>query len=241
LVKPGELLTLAGYLVGAAVFLLEARRRRWRMERMGWVVCWALVGGVLGARLAEWGLHGEALRRNPLLLLDPAAGGRTVLGGLAGGYIAVVAARRRLGIRHRTGDAFALALPAGEAIGRLGCFLNGCCYGRESAVPWAVWQHGAFRHPAQLYSAAFCLALFALVWSLRRRPWPEGRLFSLYLALYTAGRFFLEFWRQPPSAAGVLTLAQWSCLVALGWVLAAWVRSHWNERGEEAQRPLPVE
>jgi phosphatidylglycerol:prolipoprotein diacylglycerol transferase len=231
LVKPGELLTLAGYLVGAAVFLLEARRRGWRMERMGWVAVWALVGGVLGARLAEWGLHGEARRRDPLLLLDPTAGGRTVLGGLAGGYLAVVAGRRRLGIRHRTGDAFALALPAGEAIGRLGCFLNGCCYGRATDLPWAVWQHGAFRHPAQLYSAAFCLALFALVWSLRRRPWPEGRLFSLYLALYAAGRFLLEFWRQPPPAAGALTLAQWTCLGVLAWLAVSAARPRTETSG----------
>src|SRR5262249_12844393 len=162
---------------------LEARRRGWETERLLWVAVWGLVGGVLGARLVEWAQHGELLRRNPLLLLDPAVGGRTVLGGIAAGYLAGGAARPRLRIHPRTGHAFALALPAGEAVGRLGCFFSGCCYGRESLLPWAVWQHGALRHPAQLYSAFFCLALFALLWPLRRRPWPEGRLFSLYLAL----------------------------------------------------------
>ncbi len=227
---PGELLTLTGYLVGIGVFLLEARRRGWQSERLLWVALWGLVGGVLGARLAEWAQHGEALRRDPLLLLDPTQGGRTVLGGIAGGTIAVVLARRRLGIRHRTGDAFALALPAGEAVGRLGCYFNGCCYGRAATLPWAVWQHGALRHPTQLYSAVFCLVLFALLASLRRRPWPEGRLFSLYLALYAAGRFTLEFWRQPPPGAGWLTLAQWACLAALAWLTVGALTSANSER-----------
>jgi phosphatidylglycerol:prolipoprotein diacylglycerol transferase len=219
-VRPGELLTALGYLVGGAVFFMEAWRRGWETERLLWVAVWGLAGGVLGARLVEWAQHGDLLRRNPLLLLDPAVGGRTVLGGIAAGYLVVVAARRHLGIRHRTGDAFALALPAGEAVGRLGCFLNGCCYGRAAAVPWAVWQHDAFRHPTQLYSALFCGALFLLLWSVRRRPWPEGRLFSLYLTLYAAGRFGIEFWRQPPTGSGALTAAQWACLAALAWGVA---------------------
>ena len=99
-------------------------------------------------------------------------------------------------------------------------FLNGCCYGRRASVPWAVWQHGALRHPTQLYSAAFCLALFGVVWSLRRRPWPEGQLFSLC----AVGRFALEFWREPPPGSGALTLAQWACLAALAWLVVVEVR-----------------
>jgi phosphatidylglycerol---prolipoprotein diacylglyceryl transferase len=207
------------------VFMAETRRRGWRSDRLMWVALWGLVGGVLGARLAEWAQHGELLRRDPQLFFDPSAGGRTVLGGLVAGYVAVVWARPRLGIRHRTGDAFALALPAGEAVGRLGCFFNGCCYGRAAAVPWAVWQHGALRHPTQLYSAAFCLLLFVAVWLLRQRPWPEGRLFAVYLALYAAGRFAIEFWRDPPPGSGVLTLAQWACLGALAWLAMGEIRS----------------
>jgi phosphatidylglycerol:prolipoprotein diacylglycerol transferase len=216
--RPGEWLTAAGYAIGVVVFLAETKRRGWRTERLMWVALWGLVGGVLGARLAEWAQHGELLRREPGLFFDPAAGGRTVLGGIAAGSVAVVWARRRLGVTHRTGDAFALALPAGEAVGRLGCFFNGCCYGRPAAVPWAVWQHGAFRHPTQLYSAIFCLLLVGGVRMLRRHPWPEGRLFSLYLAFYAAGRFLLEYWREPPLGSGALTLAQWACLGVLAWL-----------------------
>src|SRR5207253_10884921 len=59
---PGEWLTAAGYGVGAAVFLTEARRRGWRTDRLVWVALWGLVGGVFGARLAEWGQHGDLLR-----------------------------------------------------------------------------------------------------------------------------------------------------------------------------------
>src|ERR1044071_993758 len=117
-----------------------------------------------------------------------------------------------MGIRRSTGDLFALALPAGEAVGRIGCFFNGCCYGvpvARGSVPWAIFQHGAWRHPAQLYSAAAALLLLVLLLAVRDRLPREGDLFKAYRLLFGASRLLIEFWRERPALLAGLSLAQW--------------------------------
>jgi phosphatidylglycerol:prolipoprotein diacylglycerol transferase len=210
---PGILLTALGYLIGALVLVWAARRKGLATEGMAVVALAALVGGVLGARLAEWLLaHRETVLTSPTALLDPRLGGRTLIGGVLGGWLAVEAAKRRLGIRRSTGDMFALALPAGEAVGRIGCYLNGCCYGVPTGVPWAVWQHEAWRHPAQLYAAGAAGVIFVALLLWRDRLAREGDLFRLYLVLFGTSRFVLEFWREREVALAGLSLAQWACL-----------------------------
>ncbi len=209
----GPLLTAGAYLTGILVFLLEARRRHLATEAMRQIALAGLCGGVLGAKLTEWGLaHWQTVAAHPAALLDPRLGVRTIIGGVLAGWLVVEIAKWRLGIRRSTGDPFALALPAGEAVGRIGCFFNGCCYGIPSRVPWAVYQHGAWRHPAQLYAALIAAAIFGTLFALRDRMPREGDLFRLYLVLYGASRFALEFLRERNLAFGGLSLAQWVCL-----------------------------
>lgn len=209
----GELFTALGYITGALVLYLAARRRGMASEGMGWVTLAGLAGGVLGAKLTEWGLaHWSTLAARPEAILDPRLGGRALIGGILAGWLAVELAKRKLGLRRSTGDLFALALPAGEAVGRVGCYLNGCCYGTPASVPWAVFQHGAWRHPAQLYAAAVALAVFTLLLATRWRGMREGDLFRLYLVLFSLGRFALEFFRERTVAFGGLSIAQWVCL-----------------------------
>ena len=132
-----------------------------------------------------------------------------------------------MGIRRSTGDLFALALPAGEAVGRIGCHLNGCCYGEKCDAPWAVWQHGAWRYPAQLLSSATAAATFGfLLWLSKDSPSPsgsswrggwgerlrEGDLFRVYLLLFGVTRFALEFVRWRESTMAGLSPMQWFCL-----------------------------
>jgi phosphatidylglycerol---prolipoprotein diacylglyceryl transferase len=209
----GSAITAAGYLVGVLVFYLAARQRRLATEGIRHVALAGLCGGVVGAKLTEWGLaHWQTLTSHPAAMLDPRLGGRTIIGGVLAGWLAVEIAKWRLGIQRSTGDLFALALPAGEVVGRIGCFFNGCCYGVPSHVPWAVYQHGAWRHPAQLYSALAATAIFGTLLALRDRMPREGDLFKLYLVLYGISRFGLEFLRERNLAFGGLSLAQWVCV-----------------------------
>jgi phosphatidylglycerol:prolipoprotein diacylglycerol transferase len=197
-------LTFLAFAVGGIVFYLEARRKRLATSGIGKLTLVALVAGLAGAKITELIFGGGQL----WMLFDPTTGGRTIIGGVIAGWIAVEIAKLRMGIKRTTGDMFALALPAGEAVGRLGCFVGGCCYGIETSVPWAVFQHGAFRHPTQLYLAIAASLTFAILFLIRKRL-PEGALFSLYLMSFGSYRLLIEFFRTREIAFGGLSVAQW--------------------------------
>ncbi len=223
----GFWLHLAG---GALVFWLyrrEMRRRGLDTEGTRLVALAALVGGLLGALLlnfpgwlaahpADWRAADLPTRVGVVL-----ASGRTWIGGLLGGFLLVEWTKRRIGLRRSTGDAFALALPLGEAVGRLGCLAAACCYGAPAQVPWAVFQHGAARHPTQVYSALLALLLYAGLRAVRDRLPREGDLFRLYLAGYAVTRFGVETLRDHGGAPG-LSAAQWACLAGLGVLAVTW-------------------
>lgn len=208
----GEAVTGLSYLVGAGVFLGAARRRHLATEGIGILAAVGFVAGIVGAKLTQTIASALPLSAtaNP--------GGRALLGGLLFGWLGVVIAKRVLGIRRSTGDLFALALPAGEAVGRIGCHLNGCCYGNVCDAPWAVWNHGAHRFPAQLLSAAVAAATFGAMLWLAPRLRREGDLFRLYLVVFGVTRFGLEFVRWRESTLYGLSPMQWFCfdLVVIG-------------------------
>jgi len=218
--SPSSGLYLLGYLSGAAAFAWMARRRG--LGTVGvWSVCVAgLIGGLVGANAAQFFATGGTV-------------GKTVLGGVAGGYLAVHLYKRFIGLKRPLGDLFAVALMAGEAVGRWGCLVGGCCYGREVATgvgrpAYAVFQHGAWRHPAQVYLSLACAVILAVLLLLeKRRAFPENGLFLVQGVLYCIARFVVEFFRTADPAALGLTAAQWACIAGLAffggrlvWMLA---------------------
>jgi phosphatidylglycerol:prolipoprotein diacylglycerol transferase len=194
------------YAVGVGLFALMARRRDFETKAVRAVAGAALLGGLVGASFVQLLVSGEP--------------GKSLLGGIACGWLATIWAKRAMGVRRPLGDAFAFALAGGEAIGRLGCFFAGCCYGKLANVPWAVEDHGAFRHPTQLYSALAALATLAVIaWLERRGALPANGIFYVQGALLCAFRFAIEFYRDVPEY-GLLTLAQYACVA--GFVYFAW-------------------
>ena len=187
------------YLCGLGAFAFMARRRGMATRGIALLAGAAIVGGLVGAGLAQVFIAGAV--------------GRTIVGGLAGGYLAVVLAKRRLGIERPTGDLFAIALAAGEAIGRLGCLVGGCCFGKATTVAWAIHDHGLLRHPTQAYSSLAALAtLIVLVALERRRALPENGLFYVQGVLFCASRFAIEFYRDATPTVEIATL----CACAVG-------------------------
>ena len=205
-------------------------RRRWPgprvpLEQNLWVIVGAIGGALVGSKLLAWAeswpTYLAAWRRGGVAAI---LGGKTIVGGLLGGWAGVEVAKRPLGIRFSTGDAFVFPLALGMAIGRVGCFLtgltDGTC-GRHTSVPWAVDFGDGPRHPAQLYDIAF-LALLATALRLRMR-WPHesGRLFRLFVLSYCLYRFSVEFVKPTgPTYAGVSGI-QLACLGGAG--VAAWL------------------
>jgi len=224
----GWLLHLAGGALVFALFYRDMRRRGLATEGMAVVGAAALVGGVLGAVLFNFpgwlAGHAREWSESPwnVRMAFVMASGRTWIGALIGGYALVEWTKRRLGIRRSTGDSFALALPLGEAVGRLGCLASACCYGAPASVPWAVFQHGAARHPTQVYSALAALLLWLLLRLARPHLPREGDLFKLYLAGYALFRFALEFFRDHQGSLGLST-AQWACLGVLLLLACFWL------------------
>jgi phosphatidylglycerol:prolipoprotein diacylglycerol transferase len=201
-----QVFTLLAFIIGGAVFYLEARRRHLATAGVRKLAFIALIAGLAGAKITELFFGGGEL----WMLLTPSTGGRTIVGGVIAGWIAVEVGKWRLGIKRSTGDMFALALPAGEAVGRLGCFMGGCCYGVETSVPWKVLQHGAFRHPTQLYLSAAAAVTFVVLFLAKKR-FPEGGLFCLYLMSFGTYRLIIEFFRDRETSFAGLSVAQWVC------------------------------
>jgi len=208
-------LMLAGIVVSIFLWARMARRD----ERLILIYVAALVGAFLGAKLvylaAEGWLHWHDSNRWLVL-----ATGKSILGGLLGGYLGVEMAKRLVGYTGVTGDWFAVVAPLGIVVGRIGCMLHGCCLGRPCPPGWfAVMDvHGIARCPAAQVELTFNgLALAAILWLRWRRKWP-GQLFHLYLITYGAFRFVHEFWRETPSILGPLSGYQIAALgvLALG-------------------------
>ncbi len=196
-----------------------------------------LLSGVVGARLLYVLLHLPEYSSAPMTILSVWQGGLAFHGGVAGATVAgyVFARARKISFPLLV-DLSAPALALGYAFARIGCFLNGCCYGTESHLPWAVTfpsgteaSAGGFpRHPTQLYASAASFIIFLILTKLQPRIKVRGNLFLSYLLLYSIYRFIVEFFRRGATAnvfgpLSPLTEAQTASIIiglgALVWIL----------------------
>ncbi|MCX5661004.1 MAG: prolipoprotein diacylglyceryl transferase [Planctomycetota bacterium] len=203
-----------------------------------------LLGALLGAKLvyllAELPLH----RGEPDFWMQ-ALVGRTVTGGLLGGYVGVELAKRLIGHTRPTGDLFAVIVPMGLVFGRIGCFISGCCLGQRCQAAWYTVRDadGCPRWPASLAEGGFNLlaaGLLALLW---RRGWMRHQLFHLYLIAYGLFRFGNEFLRDDPrlwpaSASPVVAALTSYHLVAL--VIVAFGAWRFAARRGQLRRDLAL-
>jgi phosphatidylglycerol:prolipoprotein diacylglycerol transferase len=236
LLRVGTISLYSYGLMLALAFLASWSFARWYLPRRGVdagaaldLVLAAALGGIAGARLLYVATNWDIFAANPLWILQLQRGGMVFYGGLAGGAIAVTAyvLVRRLPVPV-IADGAALAVPLGSAIGRAGCFLNGCCAGRETAGWFGVVFPGTVVRvvPTQLIDSAANLLIFAALLHLLVRHRPRaGVLWWLFLLLYGISRFLVETLRTNPPIALGLTQAQWVSLplVAVGACGLAWM------------------
>jgi prolipoprotein diacylglyceryl transferase len=229
-----------GLLVGLLWLIVEARRRRWPKEEVIPITLAAFVGGMIGARLSILFFLGPSTAPvvlNMYTLFDPRIGPGSILGGLAGAYIAGYIASRVIGKAGCACDAFAPAIALGTAVGRIGDFLaaeDGL--GKVTALPWGVQAPGVdyLVHPTPLYDAGFNLIWFGVLLLLRDHPaMGDGNLLKLGLAGYALFRFLVEFVRNNPVVALGLTGPQLFCLALLG-LLVLYYGRRWQAAPAEA-------
>lgn len=179
--------------------------------------CGAMIAAKLPFVLSDW----EGLKSGRAWF----DGGKTILLGLVGGYFGVELAKSRLGIRVKTGDSFAVPVPAGIAVGRLACFVGGCCYGTPTDLPWGVdFGDHLRRHPTQIYESLFHFSMALLLAWMRRRGLLQGQLIKLYILAYLLFRFLTEFLRPEPVIFAGLTGYQWASLALIPVFAGLWAR-----------------
>jgi phosphatidylglycerol---prolipoprotein diacylglyceryl transferase len=164
------------------------------------MILWAIVG----SRLLYVFMNFSYFRDHPLDAFKIWKGGLVFSGGLIAVAPAMVWYLRRHHLSFwATGDLWAPALALGQALGRIGCFMAGCCFGKPSDLPWAVaFTHSNTLappniplHPTQLYSFLAGVGVFVVLMLLRRRRKFEGQVFVWYLILHSTARLFVERFR----------------------------------------------
>jgi len=164
---------------------------------------------------------------NPAYLLS----GKTIVGALVFGLIAVELLKRYIGLRTSTGDLYAIPLALGIAVGRIGCFLTGLAdntYGIPTSLPWAIdFGDGIPRHPTQLYEMIFLLALIPVLYRALKRivttsvlgtrysQLAPGDAFKLFMVAYLSFRLLIDFLKPYPRIFLGLGGIQWACLLTL--------------------------
>ena len=221
-----SLIVVTAVIVGVWLGAREAERKGFKKEAIYDSALYVVLAGLLGARLFHVLDHWpDEYAANPVRALYIWEGGLAIWGAVIGGVIAVAILAWRRGWRlPALLDAAAPGLVLAQAIGRLACVITGDAMGKPTTGPFGfaytspnamVPQLGVYYAPMPVYELVANLGIFALLWWLRKRNWPDGLLFLVYLSLYSLMRFSLAFTSSYQIIAFGLTQSQIIALIAL--------------------------
>jgi phosphatidylglycerol:prolipoprotein diacylglycerol transferase len=225
--------------VGLAIYYRELRTRGWLGGPIVWISLAAVLGGAIGARVITSWEHLEvyaAFADRPFSEVIEHSG-KSILGALAGGYVAIGLTKRAFGYTRSTGDCYLLAIPVATAIGRVGCFFSELPLGTPTSLPWGISVDPAAAtafarcpgclvpmHPSMLYEIAFNLIAIVVILRYRDRVPVPGDAVKAYLLAAGIFRFFVEFVRgNEPQALG-LTGPQWVLIPLVALLVLHFVR-----------------
>ncbi len=195
---------------------------------------WILISGVLGARIFYVGIHLEYYLKHPLEILLINKGGLVYYGGLIGSTLAaLVFIQKKKTNLWILGDILMAVLPVGQMFGRIGCFMNGCCFGIPStsfirvtfpmnSFAFEHYQEFTPVHPVQLYEAFGAGVLFLLLSHFMEKKKFHGQIMALYCVFYGILRFVVEFYRADSMKLNeALTISQGIsiAIIAIGFIL----------------------
>jgi len=225
-------LVAIGFLVALWVTVRLARKNRLPAETITNLAIYCALAGLAGAKLFMILFDFREYWRAPkqLFSLDTLQAAGVYQGGFLVAFVVAL-----LYMRHnrlpalQTCDVFAPGIALGQAIGRIGCFAAGCCWGVECHLPWAVtfrnpdaWNLtgvplGVPLHPTQLYESVADALIFAFLYRMINRLHIPGTILGWYLVLYSSARFVIEFFRfHEQGLHGGLSYTQWIALATLG-------------------------
>jgi phosphatidylglycerol:prolipoprotein diacylglycerol transferase len=229
-----------GFLAGMFVTRILAKRRGLDAEFVVGAALYTALIGLAGAKVALILQDFDYYMRNPaeLVSMNMLQSAGIFYGGVIAGLAFFIWYMRKNGMdMAKVGDCLAPGLAIGHALGRLGCFFGGCCFGEYCTRPWAVvYSNPAVRdfsnvplgvplHPTQIYEFLTELVIFILLFALFGKLTQPGRILGLFLVLSSVGRFVVEFFRAHDVGDPfglTLSTAQWTALALLllgGWML----------------------
>jgi phosphatidylglycerol:prolipoprotein diacylglycerol transferase len=207
-----SVMVFLGFLTGGLVMLYFARRRFLNLKDFIALFLFTTVVALLGGKLYLMVFYMikdfSHFWSNPIQILKISKGGGVFYGGLVAGFLFAVWYIRRFNMDiWETFDIVGVGIPIGHAVGRIGCFLGGCCYGRECDLPWAVQFPKLPNpvHPTQLYEAGLNTINFVFLLLLYRRRRFKGQIASLFFINYGIIRFVVEYFRGGPGRGYVFT------------------------------------
>jgi phosphatidylglycerol---prolipoprotein diacylglyceryl transferase len=243
-------LLAAAYLIGLQLGVVRARKAGVDPARVMDLGIYLIIAALVGAKLMLIAVDWEYFKSQPRELLSLVRAGGVFYGGL----IAAVAVGLWLVRRYKlpvwtTADLMAPGIALGHVVGRFGCLMAGCCYGRPTDVSWAITftdplaaqnvgtPLGIPLHPTQLYDAGAELIILGLLLFTERKAKPfAGRTFWLYLLLYAISRFIIEFYRGDPNRGtvfGTLSTSQFVSLLLIPGSLL--MLAYLRKRGQAAR------
>lgn len=222
-----------GVMAGMWILSSDAKRKGIDSEKATDMGAWALIGGILGARLGYILFYSlDFYLQNPVEILKMHEGGMSIHGGIAGGVAAsLLFLKRNKELKLlEMADLAAPPLILAQAIGRIGCDV----YGNVMSNPklWGIAVEGRILHPAQLYEFILDYLLFFYLWRKRRSKRYEGQLFGIYLIGFALIRSSVELFRGNPRVLGIISVSH---LLSLSLILAGllWIRvASKRERGK---------
>jgi len=211
------LFVAVAFVLGSLLILRDSKKAGISETAMLDCLLAILIGGIIGGRLLFVLINMGDYISDPARILMLHEGGLAFHGSLAGGLAAGAICAKLRGIPLLKGvDVVAPYIALGQAIGRVGCFMNGCCFGKviDHGIGVTFPGEDVMRVPVQLYSSAALLVIFALLIAIRRGTRTRGAVFAWYLILYGIYRTMIEFLRgDNPAVFMGLDLAQ---LISVG-------------------------
>lgn len=233
------LMIALGFLVGMMIIKKESRRLNLDVDRMMDIFFYALVAGLIGARILYVVHSVNDFWADPLVIFRVWEGGLVFQGGVIGAALVMIYLCRHYKIKFlAVADVFIVGLTVGHALGRIGCFFAGCCHGVQCdpgflfavtfpAVADSAAPPGIPLYPTQLFEAFGEIVLFFILWGFRKHKKFDGAVFFLYLILYSILRSSLELIRGDVIRGFVvepyLSNAQFISLLAVIVSVFAWL------------------
>jgi len=200
-VKSYWVFMVLGFILGGIVIYWQAKRKNLNSHKAIYLIIITIISGFIGSRLGYVLLNFNSYQKDLIKILKFWRGGFSWQGGFIFSLLAILlilrSDKKNLG---KWLDAIIFGTLVGYSIGRIGCFLNGCCYGIVANAPWAIkfpsLGDNLLRHPTQLY-AVFCsfLIFLLLYFYSKKTKLKNGSLFFIGVAFHSLVRFIIEYFR----------------------------------------------